>query len=59
MNITPNLDAKSSFIDAQAAPGGLRDGSQIRIGVSRKPVKRQSPNGVHWKVEHRTITLDE
>ncbi len=38
-------------------PVKLNDGSQIRIGVSRKPVKRQSPNGVHWKVEHRTITL--
>ena len=48
-------DQCNSTQNPDNVPGELR----IRIGVSRKPVKRQSPNGVHWKIEHRTVTLSE
>ena len=46
-------DQCNSTQNPDNVPGELR----IRIGISRKPVKRQSPNGVHWKIEHRTVTL--
>ena len=48
-------DQCNSTQNPDNVPGELR----IRIGVSRKPVKRQSPSGVHWKIEHRTVTLSE
>lgn len=55
MDSIPQKGAFCATQNTDNVPVELR----VRIGISRKPVKRQSPNGVHWKIEHRTVTLSE